>query len=194
MPNEDAVPISKNELERQDRLKSVRRRRMKKVIIWIVVLAVLAAAVYGIVFWSKKAAQNKPGESVAELGREHIPVNTPRPEYNSNPPTSGAHYAQPSEWGVYDHELPDEQLVHNLEHGGIWISYKDPADGELVSQLKGIADDFTLKVILTPRAANDSRIAVAAWGRLLKLETFEEGQIRDFISAFINRGPEQVPY
>ena len=70
----------------------------------------------------------------------------------------------------------------------------DPFDEELVAKLKDITDDFTLKVILTPRAANDSRIAVVAWGLLMKMDEFDEDQIRDFISSFINRGPEQVPY
>ena len=186
--------ISKNEQERIARIKDARRRRIKKVFIWLVVLALIVAVIYGLVVWSKQAAKNKPGEAIPELGREHIDVGSPRPEYNSNPPTSGQHYGVPANWGIYGEELPDEQLIHNLEHGGIWISYRDKDNQELMDQLKGIADDFSLKVILTPRAANDALIAVAAWGRLMKLESFDEGQIRDFIGTFINRGPEQVPF
>src|SRR3989344_5078 len=52
-----------------------------------------------------------------------VAVGASHEAYNSNPPTSGPHYEQPSRWGVSQAELPDEQLIHNLEHGGIWISY-----------------------------------------------------------------------
>ena len=189
------MELSKNEQERQDRLKDARKRKIKKVLVWLVVLAAAAGVIYGLIFWSKSMSENKPGEVIPEMPtRAHIPPDSPRPDYNSSPPTSGDHYAQPANWGVYEQPVADQQLVHNLEHGGIWISYRDPSDTELVSQLKSVADDFSLKVIMTPRAQNDSRIAVAAWGRILKLENFDEDQIRGFISAFINRGPEQVPY
>lgn len=186
--------LSKSEQERIDRLKEARKRKVKKALVWLLILAVIAGVIFGLVFWSKQLSQNKPGEAVPELGREHIAPDSAHPDYNSNPPTSGSHYAQPANWGVYDQSLPDEQLLHNLEHGGIWISYKDPGNTELVDQLKSIADDYSLKVIMTPRPQNDSAIAVAAWGRLLKLDSFDEQRIRAFIGAFINRGPEQVPY
>ena len=67
-------------------------------------------------------------------------------------------------------------------------------DQALISQLEEIVNDYGIKTIVTPRPPNDSRIAVAAWGRLLKLEEFDRGQIEDFIGAFINKGPEQTPY
>lgn len=188
------MELSKNEQERLARLKDVRRRKIKKVFVWLVVLAVIAAAIYGLVLWSKKAVQNKPGEAIAELGAEHVDVSAKVTAYNSNPPTSGPHYPTWANWGIHEEPVADEYLVHNLEHGGIWISYRDADDKELINKLKDIADDYSVKVIMTPRPGNDTPIAVAAWGRLLKLEEFDEERIKDFIGTFINRGPEQVPY
>ena len=188
------MELSKNEQERLARHRAARIHGFKKIVIWIAVIAIIGAAIYGLVWLSKKAAMNKPGEAIPELSRDHIPVGSPRPQYNSNPPTSGPHYPESAAWGVYDKTLPDEQLLHNLEHGGIWISYKDAGDKDLADQLKSLASKYTLKVIMEPRPADDSRIAVAAWGRLLKLDHFDKQQIRDFINAYINRGPEDVPY
>jgi len=188
------MELSKNEIERQDRQRALRGKRVKSISLWLIGVAVTAAAVYGLVLWSKKDSANKPGIVIAELGSDHIPDGQRVGEYNSNPPTSGPHYAQPADWGVYEQPLLDERLVHNLEHGGIWLSYRDADDTALTAQLRDIADDYTLKVIMTPRPENDARIAVAAWGRLLKLESFDREQIEDFIGAFINRGPEQTPY
>ncbi len=191
---EETENISKNEQERKQRLAASRKRMIKKILIWIVGLAVLSGGVYGLVEYSRKLSSRKPGVAILELAQDHIPVGSKRPDYNSNPPTSGPHYPNPANWGIYDKPLPDEQLVHNLEHGGVWISYRDPGDQELIGKLKELAGKYSLKVIMTPRPENDSAIAVAAWGRLLKLDTFDKAKIQEFIDAFINRGPEQVPY
>lgn len=175
------------------RLRAARREKLKKIIIWVLILGVIAGGSVWLVRYSKKSAAEKPGEEIPVLGQGHVAPGEAHEEYNSNPPTSGSHYAVPADWGIYDQELPDEQLIHNLEHGGIWLSYKDPADTEIVSALKELVADYPTKVILTPRPRNDALIAAAAWGRLLKLESVDEKLIKQFIKAFINKGPELVP-
>lgn len=192
--DDQAQSISKNEQERILRQKSAGRRKIKKIILWVIILAAIAGGVYGFALLQKKADQNKPGVEYPNQGQAHISPGQSHEPYNSNPPTSGSHYAEAAAWGIYDKELSDEQLIHNLEHGGIWISYKDLNNQELVNKLKDIADDYSIKVIMTPRPQNDSAIAAAAWQRLLKLDSFDEKQIKSFIKAFINKGPEQVPY
>lgn len=116
--------------------------------------------------------------------------------YNSNPPTSGPHYPEAAKEGFYDYELPDEQLVHNLEHGDIWISYKNGLDQKIIDKLKEFAGR---KIIITMRSKNDKDIALAAWRRLDKFNlkgnsiTKEElKRISDFIKRYKNRGPEKV--
>ena len=132
-----------------------------------------------------------PGERVREVGNPHIPVGTKGTGYSSNPPTSGEHYGSEAKWDVYTQPVPDELVIHNLEHGGIWISYKDPNDTELAAKLAQVARRYSTKVIVTPRPQNDAPIAVAAWGRLLKLQTFDEQKIVAFINAYRGKvGPE----
>lgn len=132
-------------------------------------------------------------ETYPNQGAQHIPLGQAHPAYNSNPPTSGWHTAQTAQWGVFRREIPDEILIHNLEHGGIWISYKDPNDTKLVEQLEALVSRYRSKVILAPRPKNDSPVVVAAWTHLLKLDGYDERRIEDFIKAYKNRGPEQVP-
>ncbi len=57
-----------------------------------------------------------------DQGRNHVPAGTAE-KYNSNPPTSGPHYAQWEKPGIYSKVLPDGNLIHSLEHGYIVISY-----------------------------------------------------------------------
>lgn len=131
------------------------------------------------------------GESFENQGREHVPLEQTTDPSNSNPPTSGDHLANPAEWGVYQNELPDKQLIHNLEHGGIWISYKD-IDPDTKAKLEAIGKANPGSVIVTPRAANDAPIAVAAWTRLEKFTSYDEAKILEFIKANKNKSPEPL--
>src|SRR3990167_2110127 len=65
------------------------------------------------------------------VGRTHVDFGTPVATYNSNPPSSGDHWPTPLKNGIYDTQQPDEQIVHNLEHGYIWISYKPQVSDEV---------------------------------------------------------------
>lgn len=164
-------------------------KNLKPVIISIIVVA----AIGGLIFWSVWEEKNRPGQDVAIQGREHIAVGAQHPPYNSNPPASGPHYEEPADWGFYGRELPDEQLVHNLEHGGIWIAYKDIDDGTRV-KLEALARKYSGSVIITLRPTNDAKIALASWGRLEKMDNFDEERISRFIKANKNKSPEKLAH
>lgn len=142
-----------------------------------------------------KAPEDKDSEQIGQafenLGSEHIQVGAEHAPYNSNPPTSGPHYVQPAEWGVYPSPLKDEQAVHNLEHGGIWISYKD-IDDQTKEQLETIAKANSGSVILSPRPDGEAKISLASWTRLEKLDSYDEGKILEFIKSNKNKSPEPL--
>lgn len=174
---------------------------MKKAI--IIILITLGALGLGLVLFlqDQKASKfavrdlssNMPqvGQEIPVSGRDHIKDVNAKVEYNSNPPTSGTHFEYPEQWGVFDSPQPDVKMVHNLEHGGIWISYKD-IDDQTRQQLETIAKANSGSVIMTPRSANDSKIALASWGRLEKLESYDEAKILEFIKANKNKSPERM--
>lgn len=135
----------------------------------------------------------RSGQTFPIQGQQHIQIGASHPAYNSNPPTSGWHYPQPANWGVYQEELPDEQVIHNLEHGGIWISYKD-IDEATKAKLETIGKQNPRSVIVTPRTKNDSKITLASWGRLQKLDQFYEKIILDYIKANKNKSPEPLAH
>lgn len=168
-----------------------RKRLVKKITIWTIVVLVIGGSGYGLYYLASQPEKPRPGETFAILGQTHIAVGATHPAYNSNPPTSGSHYAQPADWGVYQKELPDEQLIHNLEHGGIWISYKD-IDEKTKTDLEAIGKRYPGSVVVTPRSGDDAKIVLASWGRLLKLESFDETKIVDFIKANKNKSPEPL--
>lgn len=137
-----------------------------------------------------------PVENVEEFepsGRNHISDGAAATNHLTNPPTSGDHWSAPANNGVYDKPLADQRVVHNLEHGYIWISYKQDTPADVIQNLKQIAEEDDWKIILSPRDTNDSQIALAAWGRLLNMNEPNYDKIKEFIKTYRNRGPEKTP-
>jgi len=143
-----------------------------------------------------KNATGEPlmGTFFESQGQAHIAVGAAHDPYNSNPPTSGPHYAEPADWGVYDRELPDEQLIHNLEHGGVNIFYKPGGvNQETIDKLKLIQRAFPRKTVLTPRSVNNKPITLTSWTYLLELDSFDEATVREFIRRNKDKAPEYFP-
>lgn len=175
---------------------------MKK---FIIILVVIFAILIPLLIWlskedakvSKYKVGNEGknlvtiGEVFENQGQTHIKPGEAHPPYNSNPPTSGWHWIQPADWGVYNKPLVDEQAVHNLEHGGIWISYKN-IDIATEASLGKIAKANSGSVIISPRDANDAKIVLASWTRLERLDSYDEAKILGFIKANKNKSPEPI--
>ncbi len=164
-----------------------RARKTKRILQWSWVLVPVSLAALGLIWLASPG--DELGQAFADQGREHIAIGASHLPYNSNPPTSGPHYFQPAPWGIYQHELPDEALVHNLEHGGIWVSYNN-IDQATKQAIEALARQHADKMIVTPRARNDAKIVLASWRRLLTLDRFAEDTFVAFIKANKNRSPE----
>ncbi|MBM3944280.1 MAG: DUF3105 domain-containing protein [SAR202 cluster bacterium] len=127
----------------------------------------------------------------------HIAVGESHPQYNSVPATSGWHYAQPVApvpWGVYKDFIPDEILLHNLEHAGIGIHYDCP-DGcpDLVAQLSEFAKNYS-KIVVSPYPGMDTRIALTAWTFIDKFDEFDADRITAFIEDHMNSPDAPEPF
>jgi hypothetical protein len=165
---------------------------MKIFITYLVVVLAVAGIGYFLFQSSKPENQVQVGEKIEVLNQEHITEgSTDHPTYNSNPPTSGWHWPAAAACRAYDAPQPDERAIHNLEHGGIWITYKSTVDEPTKLLIKDLVKRYN-NVLTSPRETNDSNIALAAWGQLLKLDNYDEGQILQFISAYMDKGPERV--
>ncbi len=106
--------------------------------------------------------------------------------YTSNPPTSGPHSSTPMPFKVLDNPAPKENLLHNMEHGGVVIWY-NTTDQAAIDQLKSIANDNIDRrrfVVMTQYTEMEPEtIAITSWTRLDKFPVAElsKGQVQDFI-------------
>ncbi|MDP3900963.1 MAG: DUF3105 domain-containing protein [bacterium] len=186
--------LRKQEKEER-RAKAKQRSSLSKWLVYLL-LGALTVGVVVLVVLSRPKTPTTPDYSVSvpNEGAAHVDQGT-QVSYNSNPPTSGNHWPTPLKEGLYDEEKPDEAIIHSLEHGRVWVSYNPRVSQDVVEQLKNVLKNQPL-AILTPRSANASDIALAAWDRL---DTFDVGdaldtqRIIDFVSRYKNTGPERVP-
>lgn len=205
-------PAEWNELskyERRKKLKELIRQKERKVRLFKkvfnigLVIVTISALIVVYKLTTKKAPEQIEFEQKIEAvslegkveefaieGRNHVPSGT-KVEYKTNPPTSGSHYANPAAWGAYNKEVVDESVVHSLEHGGIWISYKDISEEEK-KILEEIGKANLQSVIVSPRLANDVKIAIVSWGRMMEPELADKALIQKYIDTYKNQSPEKL--
>lgn len=183
----------------QKRLNELSDKRKKKILKLVSISAVVFFLILGGAFLVISSSKPLPGQAVTVLGRTHVPVGT-KVTYNSNPPTSGDHYATPQNGGVYDNPIPDGYLIHSLEHGYVIISYNcgfaknKNACLSFVNQLKQKVNSDSLKLILIPRPVLDVNFALTAWGRIDKFNTSVAtmDRVNAFVNVFRGAGPENT--
>jgi hypothetical protein len=186
--------------ERRRRAEAARRAQRNRLVTYgaiaLLVVAAVALAAGPLSSLLGAGGAQAQGTQFANQGQQHINRGDQHADYNSNPPTSGPHFADPARWGVHDQPLPDEQVVHNLEHGGIVVQYNCP-DGcaDLVAQLRDLVSGYRSKVLLAPRPNADvkCRVTLTAWTWMDCLDGFDAERINAFIRAHKDRGPELVP-
>ena len=190
-----STKLSNKEIRRRER----QRRQLVLRLVWGVVAA-LVAVVLGYGGW--QALKPRPGVNVPVMAVRHIQIGEQHEPYNSDPPTSGPHYAEPAQAGFYDEALPDEQLVHNLEHGYIVIWYNCTGLEETTceafkAQIRTVMDgagtvglSSSTKLIAVPRSTLTVSIVATSWGRLYQPKAFDPDELLVFIKEFRNKAPE----
>jgi len=129
-----------------------------------------------------------PGTAIPIMDSPHLSVEAlQHVHYNSNPPTSGPHFAIPPSPGIYNSPIPPGEFVHAEEHGHVVIVYPLKAPKTEVDALKEIAKAHPGEIVLTPYPGIDHGVALAAWGRLERLDHADRVAITRFITALTGR-------
>lgn len=170
---------------RDEQAEEQRARRRQTLRGQVGLYAAIAAIVLVAGYWGYgKMMEEHTWTTVPIVPSPHVPLGTPHPPYNSDPPTSGPHAPGLARWGVYTEPVSKELQVHNLEDGGVVVQYSCQDCPDLVKQLTTIAERYD-HVILAPYPGLDRKIALTAWGRIEKFDEFDEARIVKFIKAHI---------
>jgi Protein of unknown function (DUF3105) len=133
-------------------------------------------------------------------GRQHESRDFTPGDYKTNPPTSGNHFPQWAQDGVYPPggTPPLGQLVHTLEHGRIDVQYKPGTPQETIDQLNALLAEMNdgYHLLLFENQTNmDAAVAATAWGHSLTCPEMNDkvfDAIRTFRNQYIDKGPEPV--
>ncbi len=127
---------------------------------------------------------DKPATYVDYKAAIHITADQ-RVAYNRFPPVGGPHDGT---WAncsgiVYTTPVRNENMVHTLEHGAVWIAYNpDTIKPDDLTVLKGLVDNQPFTT-LAPYPGLDSTISLQAWAHQLKLDSATDPRVQQFITA-----------
>ena len=145
---------------------------------------------------SEVEAECAPVETYSEMAPRHIEDGAPHKPYNSNPPTSGPHYAVPASPGFYEtSEAPDpEQVVHNLEHGQVVIWYRPNINTFFESQIAQLVAQAPQHTVAVPFEEMNTpyNIVITTWTKARACENASQDVVDDFREKFQGRAPEPL--
>jgi hypothetical protein len=196
---------ARREAEERKR-RELRSAARKRNLITLVVVGLVGALVVFLIYQERDSTNvtSDFGVSAAEAGcddvethdaagRDHVDEGEDI-QYETTPPSSGPHFAQWADFGFSAEAIPEENLVHNLEHGQIVIWYSPDAPQDVVDDLETYVDDAGQPLLAAPydQVPDGFTFSLSAWGATQNCEDVSGQVIAEFRQRFQGRGPEQV--
>jgi hypothetical protein len=117
-----------------------------------------------------------------EPNHTHVQGNL---KYDTTPPTGGNHsqYWADCTGTVYAQPIANENAVHMLEHGAIWVTYNaDKVKGAQLDDLKKLVSGVD-RMALSPFPNLKSAVSLQAWGYQLFVDSPTDPRIDQFVAA-----------
>jgi hypothetical protein len=174
--------------EQVAQLRKAQRRRDRRTswLIWgsTAVVLILVATLTAFAIYREQANTSLEGVSTYPAEQEHVtgPVT-----YEQTPPAGGPHAPTWLNCNVYEAEVPNENAVHSMEHGAVWITYQpDLPPQEIAVLQEGLGQPYE---ILSPFEDLPAPVVASAWGKQLLLDGVDDPKLRSFISEY-KQGPQ----
>jgi hypothetical protein len=110
---------------------------------------------------------------------------TQRVAYDHNPPFGGSHdgFWAACNGVVYPRAVRNENMVHSLEHGAVWIAYNpDRVAGDAVETLASHVRGRPY-TMLSPYPGLDGPISLQSWGHQLMVQEADDPRVDQFLRA-----------
>jgi hypothetical protein len=116
----------------------------------------------------------------------HVVGNVDYEQDLGTPPAGGPHNDVWQNCGFYDEPVRDENAVHSLEHGAVWITYQLELPQDEIEVLRELAEGNGY-VLVSPYPDQNSPVVATAWGKQLALDSAEDPDLERFIEAYSHR-------
>lgn len=121
--------------------------------------------------------------------RSHVGGAIPYKDAANTPPDGGNHNNNPESCQVYTAPIANENAVHSLEHGAVWVTYNpDKASKDDITKLKALVDGNPYRM-LSPYAGLKTKISLQAWGEQLFVNSVTDSRVKRFLDLFTS-GPQ----
>ncbi|GGO92339.1 DUF3105 domain-containing protein [Wenjunlia tyrosinilytica] len=171
-----------------------RRNRIIAVVAGVVVLAGMVGGGWAIIASASKddnSASSKPPKARVQgektyggLTFKHVSHSV---KYPQSPPVGGDHDPvwQNCNGDVYDKPLRNENAVHALEHGSVWVTYNSKAGK---ADIKTLADMVKQKPysLMSPFPSQSGVITLSAWGHQLTVDSAKDPRVNQFFKWYVN--------
>jgi hypothetical protein len=111
-------------------------------------------------------------------------------DYPQDPPVGGPHNPSWQRCMVYDAPVRNENAVHSLEHGAVWITYQPDLPESDRETLAKLAEGQTA-VLISPYPGLENPVVASAWGAQLRLDDVNDPRLKEFIDRYAGNGPER---
>lgn len=155
-----------------------RSRRLVVALVAAVGLVALAVALPVALLGDDEPPTLAAVASYDDLRTDHV---TGDQDYPVTPPAGGPHDEVWLDCGVYDEPVRDENAVHDLEHGTVWITYRPGLSDDDVATL---ADALPQNGILSPYDGLPAPVVVTVWGRQLRLDGVDDERLELFVDEY----------
>jgi hypothetical protein len=162
------------------------------ILIGAIVLAFVAG--FGALVWidSGQRQEQGPVEGVEEFEvasgvNNHTPDTV---DYEQDPPAGGAHNPVWQNVTFYEEPIRNENAVHTLEHGAVWITYSPDLPQEQIDTIQQIVEGQDCMLASPyPGLPEDTPVVASAWGAQLRLESADDPNLERFVNSY-RKGPQ----
>jgi hypothetical protein len=125
-------------------------------------------------------------EVFEDLTNDHVEGEV---DYDQAPPVGGDHDEVWLNCDAYDVPVPDENAVHALEHGVVWLAHDPDLPAADVEVLHDLHADRPDRLIVSPYPDLEAPVVAVAWGRRLEVDAAEDPRLEEFVETYVD-GPD----
>ncbi|PYF96353.1 Protein of unknown function [Georgenia satyanarayanai] len=179
-----------------------RQERRQKFLIYgvvaVVCLALVTAVAVPLINQARRqsvieATAGAPLEGVELIeiaSSNHVPGTV---DYQTSPPAGGDHNGVWQNCGVYTEPVVNENAVHSLEHGAVWLTYSGDLPEDQVSALADRAAQGQGYVLVSPYQDQSTPIVLSAWGAQLTVDDADDPRVDAFLMEYLQGAQTPEP-
>lgn len=165
------------------------RVRRRTIVLWGSITAVVVTIALAVTVVVVREQGNQPDLSaVSSFTVKQGHVDTPV-TYAQSPPAGGEHSPTWLNCGAYASPVANENAVHALEHGAVWVTYRPDLPAAQVTALRESLP--STYAVLSPVTGLKAPVVVSAWGKQLVLTGADDPRLGAFVKAY-RQGPQTL--